>query len=210
MRLQVSTEVEPAVFDAAVIPALGARIVHRVHIGWLSLDLEADRLEDLRTQRGVTGTLAVVACDDRLDQLPEATQWHPLAEGDCHALLAFRIEAGSADGRVVALRQSAEVQEKCFVRSHKTAAMDLTLSVPDPAAQDGQRVVVRHSDGLRDGSAAGMHDWKAGESHSIVMWVGHLPAGDYAVTGGVDGWVRVKTKLVPWTLPAKVRLGGSG
>jgi len=208
LRLQVSTEVEPAVFDESVIAGIGARVLQRVHKGWLSLDLEADRLGELRRQTGVVDTLALVACDDRLDQLPSDLAWRDLASGDCHGLIDFRIEAGLVAGRAVALRQTAVAKAKCFLRSHRTSAMDLTLWVPDAQVPGGRRPVVRHSDGLRDKSVAGMHDWRQGESRTVTMWVGHLPAGVYGVVGGVDGWVRVKTQLLPWVLEAEVHLGG--
>ncbi len=209
LRLRVSTEVEPGVFDESVLEAIGARVVHRVHKGWLSLELEADRLPDLRHQRGVVDTLTVVACDDHADQLAADLDWRGLASGDCHGLIDFRIEAGVGAAGAVALRQTAIAKTKCFLRSHRTTAMDLVLWVPDARVPGGRRVVARHSDGLRDRSVAGMHDWKADQTQTITMWVGHLPAGDYGVVGGVDGTVRVQTKLLPYVLEARVRLGGT-
>lgn len=207
LRLRVSTEVEPAVFDEAELASVGGRILQRVHKGWLSLDLEPERLGQLTGLRGVLDTLLVVACDDRLDLLPAGLEWRELAVGDCHGLVDFRIEQGVAGGRVVALRQTATAKAKVFLRSHRTEAMDLTLWMADGTVPGGRRVVVRHSDGLRDHSVGGMHDWKPGDVWTITMWVGHLPAGTYGLLGGVDGLVRVKTKLEPWTLAAEVRLG---
>ncbi len=200
MRLRVSTEVEPTAFDEAALATVDARVLQRVHIGWLTVDVPAARLGELRHLRGVVDTLAVAACDDRLDQLPADTVWRPLAEGDAHALAAFALEAGSSGGRVVALRLTARVQQSCFLRAHRTSGLDITVS-----GADG-RPVSRHSTGLRDRSVAGAHEWKAGETHAITLWVGHLPAGRYAVTAGVDGWLRVAGRPTPFALAAEVTL----
>lgn len=204
LRLRVSTELEPAVFDEAVLPALGARIVHRVHIGWITLEMDPDLVPELRLQPGVQEALIVTACDDRLDQLPRDLQWRELVAADCHGLLDWRLEAGLAGHRVVALRQTAHAKETCFLRSHRTDAMDLVVSGDGPSSSG---VAVRHSDGVRDRTLAGMHNWKQGAEHAVTMWVGHLPAGPYRVQGGVDGWIRVKGRPTPWTLETTVRLG---
>ncbi len=204
----VGTEVEPAVFDEGELAEIGARVVHHVHKGWFSAECDAGRLNDLRRLKGVLATLVINACDERLEQLPPKLGWSPLAEADCHERIAFRLEAGVSGGRTVALRLRAEVREACFVRSHLTSGMDIVLDRPDPAAPGGRRVTARHSDGLRDRTDAGMHNWKVGENRQITMWVGHLPAGRYTVeTGLVGGWVRVGAKLVPFTFGAEVSLG---
>ncbi len=202
MHLRVSTEVQPAVFKEEELSVVDARVLQWVHKGWLSVEVDAERLADLRGLRGVENTLTVTACDDRLDQLPADLQWQEVASGDCHGLIDFRIEGGrTSSGRMVAVRQTAVARGKCFLRSHRTQAMDMALY-----ALPGRSLVARHSTGLRDGSVAGMHDWKQEETHTITMWVGHVPPGAYAVVGGVDGWVRVKTKLLPWHLEANLNL----
>ena len=208
MRLVVSTEVEPAVFDEAELAEVGARVIRHVHMGWFSADCEADRVGDLRRLKGVLSTLVIQACDERLDQLPEDLRWKPLGEADCHGLLGFRLEAGTVHGRTVALRLRADVRQACFVRSHLTSGMDIVLSRADPGAPGGRRVAARHSEGLRDRTGNGMQNWKEGENRQITMWVGHLPAGRYTVEAGlVDGWIRVGGPLVPFTFEAEVELG---
>jgi hypothetical protein len=208
VRLRVSTEVEPAVFAEASLRALGARVVRHVHKGWFTAEVDSDRLEELRRLPGVLETHVVPSCDDRLDQLPPDLTWRVLAEHDCHGLVGFRLEAGEAGGRVLALRLVASVHQTCFLRAHRTAAMDIAVCRPDPAVPGGLRVLQRHSDGLRDQSVAGMHDWKAGETRQITMWVGHLPPGEAVVEAGLlDGWIRVRGRPVPCTFRAAVRLG---
>ena len=208
MRLIVSTEVEPAVFDEGELAEIGARVIHHVHKGWFSAECDAERVRDVRRCKGVLSTLIVSACDDRMDQLPAGTKWGALAEADCHALVGFQLEAGTAGGRTVAIRLRAQVRQNCFVRSHRTSGMDIVLYRPDPGVPGGRRVIARHSDGLRDRTDAGMHNWKAGDSRQIAMWVGHLPAGAYMVEAGlVDGWIRVGGPLLPFTFSAEVGLG---
>lgn len=208
MRLIVSTEVEPAVFDEAELAQVGARVVHHVHKGWFSAECDGERIGDLRRLKGVVSTLVVTACDERTDQIPPGAHWDPLAEADAHGLIGFRLEACGADHRTVALRLRAEVRQSCFVRSHHTSGMDIVLHRTQPGAPRDGQVAARHSDGLRDRTDAGMHNWKVGESRQITMWVGHLPAGPYTVHAGlVDGWIRVAGALVPFTFPAQVSLG---
>ena len=201
MRLRVSTEVEPTAFDEGALTTVDARVLQRVNIGWLTVDVPAARLGDLRHLRGVVDTLAVAACDDRLDQLPADTTWRPMADGDAHGLATFALEAGSSGGQVVAVRLTARVHQACFLRSHRTSGLDITLR--DPSG----RTVLRHSSGLRDRSVAGVHEWKAGDTHAITLWVGHLPPGRYAVTAGVDGWLRVAGRPTPFALQAEATLG---
>ena len=203
VELRVSTEVEPGVFDEAGLQEVGARVLRHVQPGWISVGIDANRVEDLHRVPGVLDTMTVVACEDRLDQLPAGAAWEPLGQGECGDL-ALTLEAARQDGAVVALRLTAEAREILFIRSHQTDAVDIALSRPDRSAPEGRRVVVAHSDGLRDWSGAGMHNWKAGERHQIVMWVGHLPAGDYHVRAGVlEGWVRVKGRPTPCVLEAE-------
>jgi hypothetical protein len=210
LRLRVSTEVEPAVFDEAELGRLEAHVVHRVHKGWISVEIDPGRLEELRRARGVRDTLAVVACEDRLDQLPPDTAWSTLATADAHGLVDFTLEAGASGGRVVVLRLTAVARETCLVRSHLTDAIDIAVyRAGTDARPGGPRPLARHSDGLRDRSAAGSHDWKAGTTCTIAMWVGHLSPGECAAEAGfLDGLIRVKTKLLPFTFRAPFRLGG--
>ncbi len=201
MRLRVSAEVEPTVFDEGALAAVDGRVLQRVHIGWLAVDVPAEHLAQLRRLPGVVETLVVAACDDRLEQLPADTTWKPLAEGDAHGLATFRLEAGSSGGRTMALRLAAQVHQTCFVRAHRTSGMDITLR--DASGQP----VLRHSTGLRDRSVSGAHEWKADESHAITMWIAHLPPGRYGVTAGVDGWLRVEGRPTPFELRAEATVG---
>ena len=205
MELRVSTEVEPAVFDEAQLEGAGARVVRHVQPAWMSVVVDSARLPELAGIRGVLDVLPVVACEDRLDQLPEGTAWEVVAEGGEPKLLDLRLEAARHNGVVVALRLTATAQDICFVRSHRTDAVDIEVWRDD-------RRVVAHSDGLRDRSTAGMHNWTKGESRQIAMWVGHLPTGQAHVRAGVvGGWLRVAGKPKACLLEADMGgVGGDG
>ena len=208
MQLLVSTEVEPGVFDEAVLEDVGGHVSHRVHLGWLTVECEADRVGDLGRQRGVVATLPLPACDDRLDQLPPGLAWAPLADADAAKLVAFRLETGRIAGRIQVLRLTATALQPCFVRCHRTAAIDMAVVRRSATAPGGRVVLARHSDGLRDESAAGMHDWPAGTVRSIVMWVGHLPPGEAVVESGFPGgWIRVAGRPVPFAFTSPLILG---
>ncbi len=208
MELRVSTEVEPAVFEEAALADVGARVVHHVHTGWVSVEVDAARLEELRHCRGVVAILPVPSCDDRLDRLPGDLTWEALAEGNAFDQVAMRLEVGRVGGRAAALRLSAEALQLCFVRCHRTTGLDMVVSRPDLRAAGGRAVLARHSDGLRDHSRAGMHDWPAGTKRSIVMWVGHLPPGPASVEAGfTGGWIRVQGRPRPFTFTAELALG---
>lgn len=205
LQLQVSLEVDPTVFQEDGLRQAGATLVRRHHKGWLSVRVPADRLQDLRALPGVESAAPVLACEDRLGELQPPPEWRTLAQAACDGVLQARLEVGQVGGRPVLLRQTLETTDRCFVRSHRTAAQD--IAVLARAADGATRVLCRHSDGLRDLSVRGMHDWKAGETHAAAMWVGHLPPGEYAVRAGVDGWVRVKGRPVPFVYESALRLG---
>ena len=208
MKLRVSMEVDPGVFDESELGRVGAFVAQRHHIGWLSLRVDADRLADLRGLPGVVDVSAVLACDEELVDLSPAPEWSELAAAACGELLRARLEAGRWQGRVALLRQTLEARQKCFARSHRTDAQDIVVLAR--GAGGSERVVCRRSDGLRDLSVAGMHDMEAGETHVAAMWVGHLPAGPYRVRAGIDGWVRVKGRPTPFSYEADVALGRAG
>ncbi len=192
MELRVSTEVEPAVFDEAQLEGVGARVVRHVQPAWISVAIDSARLPELARVRGVLDILPVLACEDRLDQLPEGTVWEKVAEGGQKDLLGLELEVARHGGAVVALRLTAVAHAICFVRAHRTDGVDIELWQDDPQVAGGRRRIVAHSDGLRDRSTAGMHNWTADERRQIAMWVGHLPKGRYRVRAGVvDGWLRV-------------------
>ena len=205
MRLRVNVEIEPAVFEEGALAGVGAEIVRRANIAWFTVEAEAGRLDALRALPGVISTLALPSCDDRLHELPADLAWEAIGAGDAHGLVAMRLEAGRSAGRVVALRLGAEVRALCFVRCHRTAGMDLAVYRPGAGAR---RPLARHSDGLRDQSRAGMHDWPAGTRRVLCMWVGHLPPGPAeAEAGFADGWIRVQGRPEPFSFTAPFQLG---
>jgi hypothetical protein len=207
VELRVSLEVDPGVFDAEELSAIGARIVQYHHMGWLSLRVDPDRLEALRRLPGVQDASPVWACEEELADLAPAPEWSELARAECADLLAARLELGRWNGRTAFLRQTLEVRQKCFVRSHRTDAQDIVVLAQD--ARGGERVVCRHSDGLRDRSAAGMHDLEQGDTLTAAMWIGHLAPGAYRVQAGIDGWVRVRTRPTPFTYAAEFTVPGA-
>jgi hypothetical protein len=202
MELQVSVEVDPGVFDEGRLREVPARVLQYHHKGWFSALADPARLHALRALPGVLSAEPVLACEDRLASVEPPPEWETIAADTCDAVLRGTLEAGRSAGRVVLLRQTLEATDKCFLRSHRTHAQDVAVY-----AAGAPRPVCRYSDGLRDRSQAGMHDWKAGEVHSVAMWVGHLPPGTYRVRGGVDGWVRVRGRPTPFVLEGEVRLG---
>lgn len=205
MRLQVGLDVDPGVFDAHSLPGVGAEIIQYHHMGWLSVHVDAERMEELTALPGVESFAPVLSCADQLDTLVPSPEWTELVAAEFEGLLRGRLEAGRSGGRVCVLRQTIEVEAKCFVRSHRTDGQDIVVGTRDAAG--GWRPVCRQSDGLRDRSLAGMHDWLPGQSRVVAMWVGHLPAGEYIVRGGIDGLVRVTSHLVPFLYESPLVLG---
>lgn len=201
MELRVSTEVEPALFDEAQLEGVGAHVVRHVQPAWISVAVDSAHVAELARIRGVLDILPVLACEDRLDQLPAGTTWEPLAKGGEAGLLELVLEAARHGDAVVALRLTATALDVCFLRAHRTDGVDIELGQPDPGAPGGWRHVAAHSDGLRDRSNAGMHNWTRGERRQIAMWVGLLPRGAYHVRAGiVDGWLRVAGRPRPCVL----------
>ncbi len=212
MELRVGTEVEPAVFDEGQLEGAGARVVRHVQPAWISVAIDSARLQELARLRGVLDIQPIVACEDRLDQLPEGTNWEKVAEGGQKDLLDLELEAARHGGAVVALRLTAVARDVCFVRAHRTGAVDIELWREDAHAPGGRQRIAAHSDGLRDRSNAGMHNWTAGERRQIAMWVGHLPRDRYQVRAGVvDGWLRVAGRPQPCVLELELTdVGGDG
>jgi hypothetical protein len=205
MWLRASVEVDPGLFREESLAEVGAAVIQRHHIGWFSVRVDPDALEALRRLPGVESVFPVLACEDRLDELAPPPEWRELAAAECGELLAARLEVGTWRGRIAFLRQTIEVRADAFLRSHRTDAQDIVVR---RGRGPGAPVVCRHSDGLRDRSIAGMHHWKAGERHVAAMWIGHLPPGAYEVEAGVDGWVRVRARPMPFAYRAALDVPG--
>ncbi len=209
MDLRVGVEIEPAVFREEDLAQAGAEIMAHVQMGYVRVRADAARLPDLLGLRGVVSLVPVVACEDRLEHLPRDAVWTPLLSGGCQDMLSLDVDAARFAGGTAILRLTARVQALTFVRSHRTAALDLELWAPE--APGRWRRVLAHSDGLRDQSLAGQHEWKPGEEHVVAMWVGHLERGAYRLRAGVlsGGWIRVKGRPQPCLLEGEVRLEGA-